>query len=273
MGAYKLLALDMDGTLLRSDKTISPSTVEALRRATEAGVICALATGRAISELADYERDLTGIVRCACLLSGGQVADLVTGESYAVRPIGAELVQRIAERGHAVDAMVQLFTDSCAVMARADVERMPELGQGIYQSLAYERGLLVDDIVAWAAEHGSEVLKANMHHVDEASLAGSWEVLRPLPLSLAGGESLTIEMTAEGVTKGTGLADLCAHLDIVPSEVVCVGDSENDLASLSMAGLSVAMGNACPSVLEATDETVADNDHDGIAELVERWLL
>lgn len=273
MGAYKLLAIDMDGTLLRSDKTISPSTVEALGRATEAGVACALATGRAISELADYERDLTGIVRFACLLSGAQVADLATGRSFSVRPLGAELVRKVCAHGHAVNAMVQLFTDSVAVMERRDVERMPELGQGIYQSLAYERGLLVDDIVAWADEHGHEVLKANVHHVDEATLASSWEAFGPLPITCAGGESLTIEMTAKGVTKGTGIAELCEHLGIAPSEVVCVGDSENDLAAISVAGLSVAMGNACPPMLEAADAVVADNDHDGIVELVERWLL
>jgi hydroxymethylpyrimidine pyrophosphatase-like HAD family hydrolase len=96
--------------------------------------------------------------------------------------------------------------------------------------------------------------------------------LESLPVQIAGGESASLEITPLGVTKAQGLEWLCRHLGIDLSETIVVGDGDNDLEVLGVAGLAVAMGNATSEVLATAHVTVSDNDHDGIVEVVERWL-
>ena len=272
MPAYMMLALDMDGTPLTSDKRISVRTADALRHAADAGVTVVFSTGRALSEVEDYRVELDGIVRYGVLLSGGVVRDYRAGETLSVELLPAEMVRIVVAQGLSEDAMVQLFTTECAVMTHRDVARMPQIGQGIFQDLALRRGHLVESIAEYVEEHVGDICKINLHHVDRTSLATTRAALAHLPLQLYAGESATVEVTPLGVTKARGLRLACEHLGIRTDEMVVVGDSENDLEALGLAGLAVAMGNASPEVRESADIVVADNDHDGIAEVVERWL-
>lgn len=273
MPAYKMIALDMDGTLLTSDKRISPRTAKALRRAAEAGYIVVLSTGRTASELIDYRAEMDGVVRYGSLLSGGVVRDMERGEAIYRQTIPVELVHRVVEQGLAENAMVQILTSEVAVMTRRDVARMPEIGQGVYQDMALRLGHLVDDISSYADAHADEACKINLHHVSQESLAATLHALEGLPLQLAKGEAVSVEVTPRGVTKALGLKWLCDHLGIGLEETIVVGDGDNDLEVLEVAGLAVAMGNAVPKAMELADAVVADNDHDGIAEVVERWLM
>ena len=273
MPAYKMLALDMDGTLLTSDKRISPRTAKAIRRAAEAGYVVVLSTGRTASELTDYRAEMDGVVRYGSLLSGGVVRDMETGETIYKQTIPVELVHRIVKQGLAEDAMVQILTSEVAVMTHRDVARMPEIGQGVYQDIALRLGCLVDDISSYVDAHAAEVCKFNLHHVSQESLEATLRALEGLPLQLAKGESITVEVTPRGVTKALGLTWLCDHLGIGLEETIVVGDGDNDLEVLGVAGLAVAMGNAVPKAMELADAVVADNDHDGIAEVVDRWLV
>ena len=273
MASYRLLALDMDGTLLTSDKRISPRTAEALRRAAEAGFVVALSTGRTASELTDYHRELDGVARYGSLLSGGVVRDMERGETIYRQTIPAELVRRVVDQGLAEGAMVQILTSEVAVMTHRDVARMPKIGQGVYQDMALRLGYLVDDISAYVDAHADEACKINLHHESQESLAATLRVLEGMPLQLTRGESVTVEVTPRGVTKAAGLSWLCDYLGMGLEETIVVGDGDNDLEVLGVAGLPIAMGNAVPEVLELADVVVADNDHDGIAEVVERWLV
>jgi len=81
-----------------------------------------------------------------------------------------------------------------------------------------------------------------------------------------------IEVSAPGVTKGTGLARLAGELGIAPADVLALGDMPNDLSMLHWAGHGVAMANAHPAVLEAADEITAGNSEDGLAIILERWF-
>jgi hypothetical protein len=81
-----------------------------------------------------------------------------------------------------------------------------------------------------------------------------------------------IELSAPGVTKGTGLARLAGELSVAPADVLAVGDMPNDLPMLRWAGHGVAMANAHPAVLEAADEITASNSEDGLALVLERWF-
>lgn len=94
-----------------------------------------------------------------------------------------------------------------------------------------------------------------------------------MPLELANSEETSLELSAIGTTKGTGLMKLCQHLKLDMSEVISVGDADNDLDVLSKAGLAVAMKNANDNVKKIADVIVADCDNDGVAEAIEKYLL
>jgi hydroxymethylpyrimidine pyrophosphatase-like HAD family hydrolase len=93
----------------------------------------------------------------------------------------------------------------------------------------------------------------------------------PLGVTYSTGYGL-IELSAPGITKGTGLARLAGELGIAPADVLAVGDMPNDLSMLRWAGHGVAMANAHPTVLEAADEITAGNSQDGLALILERWF-
>ena len=92
-------------------------------------------------------------------------------------------------------------------------------------------------------------------------------------MMLVNAESASLEISAAGVDKGKGLLKLCEYLGLSPEKTIAVGDADNDVAILKTAGLSVAMGNALPQIRELSDVSVADCNHDGCAEAIEKYLL
>ena len=94
-----------------------------------------------------------------------------------------------------------------------------------------------------------------------------------VPVEMARSEVSSLEFSPQGVTKATGLLALADLLGIDRAATIAVGDADNDLDMLRAAGLGVAMGNANERAREAADVTVADNDHDGCAEAIRRFLL
>ena len=270
---YRLLALDMDGTLLTSDKRISPGTLKALERCARAGVAVALCTGRGPAELDAYRESLDGVVRYGALISGGLAYDLSLDEPLAVDALDADLIAAILKWGEVEDAMPHMLTPYASVVRRRDVERMDSVGMGIYQGMFASCCDFEDDLLAYARKHEGEVVKVNLYHATPEARDRTRKHLEDLPLALANAESTSVESTALGVNKARGLEMLCRHLGCTLEECVAVGDAANDVEALEAAGLAVAMGNATPDVRALADVVVADNDHDGIAEVVDRILL
>lgn len=272
MLTYKLLALDMDGTLLNSNKHISPRTRLAIRDAATRGVGIALSTGRAINELTDYREDLAGCVRYASLLSGGQVYDLELEQTIFARAFDTATALAIAQHGIAVGAMVHVLTTKTTVASPRDIARMDKVGMGIYQSMFQKLCTQVEDVPAYIRSHPNEVCKINLYHTSQDARQETYDRLRRLDAQLTFAEQTSVEFTPTGVTKALGLQHLCDHLGCTLAECVAVGDAPNDLDALRAVGLAVAMGNATPDVMQVADCVVADNDHDGIAEVIDRYF-
>ena len=272
MGTYKLLALDMDGTMLSSSKHILPRTLQAIKAAAKGGAAIALCTGRAVNELAEFRPQLAGAVRYASLLSGGHVYDLSCNTTIAAEPLDANTVQAIIAQGRREDAMVHVLTTATTAAAKRDVARMGEVGMGIYQPMFRKLCTIVDDIGQFVDAPAGEICKINLYHTSGASRERSRERLGSLGAQLTYAEETSLEITPAGVTKAMGLERLCAHVGCSLAECVAVGDAPNDLDALRVAGLAVAMGNATPEVKRAADLVVADNDHDGVAEVIERFF-
>lgn len=263
LSLIQLVATDLDGTLLRDDKTISARTREALRRVQEAGMALVLVTGRPPRRLkiVAQELGLTGLAVCC---NGAIVYDL------------------------AADAIVQHDTLSSET-ARQLVAALREAVPGV--CFAVERGLVFGHEPTYTAmslvpDHdppfsgdahelcAEAVTKLIVRH-PEMPIEELWRISREIVGETAAtthSGAPFVEIAAAGITKASALAGLCDRLGITSSQVIAFGDMPNDLPMLAWAGRSVAVANAHPDVLAAVDEVTASNEDDGVAVVLERLL-
>ncbi|MCQ4088552.1 Cof-type HAD-IIB family hydrolase [Saccharibacillus sp. JS10] len=241
---YKLLALDMDGTLLNDDHQVSEETAKWIRRAIKEGFHVCLSTGRAAIHALPYAVEL------------GLETPMVTVNGSEVWKAPRELHFR----------------------ALMDVELIRKM-----HALAEEYGV-------WFWAYTTERLY-NRDHWAEKLEDHEWlkfgyntkdpDILHQLLMRLQdmGGLQITnsstenLEINPEGISKASGIQQVCELLDIKMEQVIAVGDSLNDIAVIQAAGLGVAMGNAQDVIKEAANITVAGNNEDGIVQVIREYML
>lgn len=260
---FCLIATDLDGTLLRDDKTISARTIAALRRVQEAGMTLVLVTGRPPRRLKSIAQEL-GVTGLAICCNGAMLYDLAT------------------------DAIVQHTTLSSDV-ARQLVVALRGAAPGV--CFAIERGLIFghEPAYAYSGQIAEEEppLSADAHALCAEAVTKLIVRHPDLPLDdllrisrgIAGEMAAVtysgapfVEIAAAGITKASALMGLCAQLGITSSQVIAFGDMPNDLPMLQWAGHGVAVATAHPDVLAMVDEVTATNEDDGVAVVLERLL-
>lgn len=273
MSRYQLIALDMDGTLLNSEKKISPKTLQALEKAAEAGKDLVLSTGRCRPELKDYIHQIPGLKYLDCT-SGALIYDVKEGREIFRHAIEPSVVRRLLELAKMENAMMHLL-DRESFVQTDQWTHMEDYGMGAYKPMYARIVTSREDLYQSYCEHPFPVEKINLYHTDMASRERTRKrVLEErLPLEMVYAESSSLEFNAKGVDKGSGLEALCSFLKLPLEKTIAVGDADNDLAILRRAGLAVAMGNANDNVKKTAGVVVADCDHDGCAEAIEKYLL
>ena len=271
MKAYRLIALDIDGTLLNSKKQVAPDTLEAVRRAAAAGITVVFCTGRAVSELEEFY-GLLPEIRYAVFASGSGLYDIQKREAFSLRGIPRTQAEEIMALAGTKDLMPQIVLADRDVIQSSHMDALDHYHMGIYRPL-YQRAMtLTPDIFAFFRACRDEILKINMYHADRLERIRTRAQLEHLQMEKVYSEVSSLECSALGVNKGTGLLRLCDALGIERAASAAVGDAENDIPMLQMAGLGVAMGNGTDAVKNAADRVVADMDHGGCAEAIEMIL-
>lgn len=273
MSQYKLIAFDMDGTLLNSEKKITPKTIEAIQKASDADKIVILNTGRCPAELNEYF-ELLPMVRYVNCVSGALVYDHLENKSIYKNPLTIEEVKTLIEIGKKNDEMVHLLSVP-SIVEKDKVPHMKDFYMGVYQPMYEAVTTQVDNIYDYFMENPFPVEKVNIYHKSEDEALKTKEAIEKagLDIEVKRAEKTALEMNSKGVNKATGLKELCKHLGISIDETIVVGDADNDKDALEVAGLSVAMGNALQDVKDICDVIVSDNDHDGCAETIMKYLL
>ena len=270
-GTYRLMAIDMDGTLLNSEKKILKETIADLRTAADAGKYLVFSTGRGLAELRDYLEELPFIQYGICI-SGAFVYDFEKQQVIHSQTLSKDLVDTIMQRGRPEEPMVHFLTDDKAYMQQSHIDHIEDYHMEVYLDL-YERVTeKCKDIYALYSTL-DRFEKINFYHRSVASRNRTKERLSDLPVSLTYAEETSLEIVAKGVSKAYGLQKLCAFLDIDPSEAIAIGDAWNDSEILQAAGLPVAMGNAAPEIKKLCPVVVADNNHNGVGEAVRKYLM
>lgn len=268
----RLIATDLDGTLLRDDKSVSPRTVAALAAAEEAGIEVFFVTGRPARWMDVVSEHVHGHGLAICG-NGAAVVDLHGGP-------GTHRFVKVRElaRENALDA-VRLLREAAPGTVYA-VEQTygfnqepeyPKLHMEIPDTLAPAEKLLAPGGVA----DDEPVLKILAYHptIDpddflttaRIAVGDRATITRSSPSAL-------LEISGPGVSKASTLALCCAERGISHEEVVAFGDMPNDVEMLTWAGQSYAMGNAHPDVLAAASGRTVANNEDGVAVVIERLL-
>ncbi len=269
---YRMIALDMDGTLLNSKKEVSPGTMDMIREAENSGKHVVLCTGRAVSELQPYDHILSEI-RFGILLSGALLYDFREKKILDRSVFPEEETVRIHGAAAGRDVFLQLMSEGQAYIPKSKADRMADYNMGIYQGLYSETACPVEDILSMLSDRACGFEKINIMHSSPADRDETLRLLGGLHAEMALSEISNLELTPPGTDKGAGLSRLASQLQIPLAEVIAVGDADNDIPMLTAAGLSVAMGNAGEGIQDLCKVTVADNDHDGCAEAIREYLL
>lgn len=269
---YQLIAIDMDGTLLNSHKRISEETINSLHRAKENGKICVIATGRSISELLPYEKELSDFKFGICE-SGALIYDFDKKKVLNKIVIPHEVSLQILDCVSNEDVMIQTMSDGIARVNAWQIPIMEKYNMGIYQSLYEETATKVDNISEYIRNSKTGFEKINMYFCNSESRQRVYQQISRLPIDFAFAEKSNLELSPLNVNKGNALDYICAHLNISISETIAIGDAPNDIPILKKAGLSIAMGNSSNDIKSFCTITVSDNDHDGCAEAINNYLL
>ncbi|WP_020579847.1 Cof-type HAD-IIB family hydrolase [Actinopolymorpha alba] len=256
----KLVVSDLDGTLLRSDGTVSDRTRSALEQVEEAGGTVVFATGRPPRWMRPVA-DATGHRGVAVCSNGALVYDLREErvvERYLLAPeIGLAVVDAIRGSIPGVAFGVE-FGHSFG----------HESTYRVIDDVAGE--VYVGELADLLAQPAVKLLVKHEGHNPDVLLAKAREVAGHLAeFTHSSPRTALLEVSAQGVSKATTLAALCAERGIAPSEVVAFGDMPNDLAMLAWAGTAYAVSSGHPEVLAAVDRRCPSNDEDGVAHILE----
>ncbi len=266
----KLIALDMDGTLLLPDHTISPAVKAAIAEARARGIKVVLTTGRPYAGVhrylqmldMDQEGDFCITYNGALVQKAGDGSTVAqTTLSYDDYRYLEQMSREVGSHFHALDRHtlytanrdISYYTVHESYVATiplvfCEAEKMPE-------DIALLKVMLIDE---------PEILDAAIARIPQ-EVKARYTLLKSAPYFL--------EILDKRVDKGTGVRSLAQSLGILPEEVMAVGDQENDIAMITYAGIGVAMGNAIDPVKEVADYITRTNLEDGVAHAIERFAL
>lgn len=267
---YQMIAFDMDGTLLQTDHTIDPRSLEAIAQASQAGKTVVLSTGRALSELAAFLPDLPS-VRYGVLASGGLVVDFHEGAVLDKKALPAPVVDQVRQVLQTEDLFCLVMRDGQGFVQSDQFERIGDYHMADFAQLYTDTAQFVDSLDS-LLEQG-EFEKINLYFKTEELREHYIQIFEAYGISLARAEGAGLEMSAQGADKGQGLAQLCQHLGLDLSRVIAVGDSDNDAPAFRRVGLGLAMGNANDLIKSLAGAILADNDSGGCAQAVRDYLL
>ncbi|MCG0754743.1 hydrolase [Lactiplantibacillus plantarum] len=266
MENIKMIAIDIDGTLVNSKKQVTLRVKQAIKMAKEKKIKVVICTGRPLTGvkalLQELELDAQDDQYVVCF---GGAATYTTSGELIERPISYEdyidleaLARKLRLHFHAVSE-----------------DRLYTADRNIGDYTLYEANLVSMGISYRTPEEMRNIKLIKSMYVDEPEVLDAaikqQKLFEPLKKQVTFTKSTPFyyEANTNGVSKGNALQVLCEKLSLTAANVMAIGDEANDLSMIKFAGHGVAMGNAIPEVKQVADEITVDNEHDGVAKAIE----
>jgi Cof subfamily protein (haloacid dehalogenase superfamily) len=262
---YKLIAIDIDDTLINDDKEVTPATQKALEQAVAAGVVVTLATGRAYASAQAIARQ-TGLNVPIITYQGALVKNLLDEEVLYERYVPQDAVRKLFEYCVEHNLHLQTYIDD-KLYAREENQKLID-----YSTLNSTRYYVEPDWEKLVAQKTPKMLIID----DPDFLDELAPILRELlgdAVHITKSKPYFLEIMHHEGTKGLALEFLAGHFGCDLSETIAVGDSWNDHEMLEAAGLGVAMENAIPALKEIANFITLSNNEDGVKHVIEKFIL
>lgn len=270
---YRLIALDLDGTLLNSEKQLTVENARALADASARGIWVVPTTGRFFDGMPQAIRELP-YLRYAITINGAQVLDIATGRSIYRAELPLMQAIEILKFLDTLPVIYDCYMDNWGWITRRMQEVAPEFAADKHSlRMIQELRTPVDDLKQYLLHCGKDVQKIQFFiREPEERWAIAQHIRERFPgTAVAASLANNLEINTEKANKGEAVAALAAYLGLDMEQTVAFGDGGNDLSMIQACGLGVAMGNSCREVLEAADCITASCDEDGVA--LALWTL
>lgn len=262
---YKMLALDLDNTLLSKDLTMTPAAQAALRQLIDRGIYVTLATGRMYPSAA-YYANLAGITCPLACYNGGLIRSAQPGGYQLLRPLSVQKARQIAAFCRQHHYYVQLYNNDQILVEKRTQET--EIDPDLLHNSCREIGDLTQ------AEYGPTPKMIVVAPPERtAGIRQQLEQQFGDSVTLAASKDYLVEIMDKGVSKASALALICRQLGVERQQVVCCGDNSNDAAMIEWAGLGVAVGNAAPAIKQLADYVAQNTYGDAVAEVISKFFV
>lgn len=266
----KLIAIDLDGTLLNNKKEVSSANKAALQAAKAHGVKVVICTGRPLRAIRPYlkELNLEEPGDYSITFNGGLVQNNDTGVVMEKAVLSFDQVKELLQLGRDLSLPIDVLSEEIVWIVPTDPEH-PSIYSQLNPLLDYRdtteaaldpEALYNKIVVAYEQEY----LDQQITKIPQA-IRERYEVIKT--------RDVLLEFMPKGITKAYGIELLIQDLGILPEEVMAIGDEENDLPMIEFAGMGVAMENAVAQVKEVADVITDSNEADGVAKVIEKYVL
>ena len=268
--SIRLIATDLDGTLLGADKEISPRNARALQACMARGVHVMLASGRSLNAVARIA-EISGLTGALILSSNGaRLDETARGPLLLENGIAPSVAREAAVRLISAGIYVECYSDDVIYMAN----RAPVKHHNHQPGLAADGAtLFIEDAARFLDEGTAHARKLIVFSDDPEQLEKSRMLLHGLPLDCSSSDTDNLEILAAGAGKGRALQWYAERMNIARDEIMAFGDQTNDLSLLEEAGWPVAMDNAVDAVKARARLIAPHHDQSGVAAIVEKYVL
>lgn len=270
----KLIALDLDGTLLDEKKHLSKKNRDVLVRCIEKGIFVVPTTGRTVIGIPEEVLSISG-VRYAITVNGAMIEDLHEKRVLHEELMSADMTMQVLEIAKKYPVMYDVYMKGRGKSEQRFLDHMdqyhikPEI-----QDLVRRTRDVVDDIYQYVAQGTEKVDKVNMFFGDMKIKEMVREELKNIQgIIVTSSMNNNLEINAANATKGNGILELAKCLGISPKQTMAFGDGENDISMIQMAHFGVAMGNASSFLQSQADYVTLTNEQDGVAAAIEKFVL
>lgn len=274
MRTIKMIGLDLDGTLLTSEKILTDYTKKVLHQAIEDGIIVLAATGRPYTGIPKELREFPGI-RYALTSNGARVIDTWENKVLIENLFPIDSAKKALEIFDKYDTLQEVYFDGqgYAEEEKLNIAEKYHKNPAMWKYIRTTRKSVasLQDIIA---KENKAMDKVQAVFADQREKELAWDELSKIKeFEIVSSLGYNIEINTAGVNKGTGLVELGKLLGIQREEIMACGDGDNDEAMLREVGFGVAMANATDFVKAAADYITDTNDEEGAAKAIERFAL
>lgn len=270
----KLIVSDVDGTLLTSDRQLTKESIAAIKRAKDQDIMFTISTGRVVSML-DYFINTLDITSPIIAYNGAVAWDPVTKEIIYDIPMDKDELYELLDlcKFYNLDYGVMTMGVNYFSPNSIRIERYQN-----YNEFVKRKGMSIMEVGIFDENHscidGVKVYKLLITEKDSKKIniiADHTHSMKKTGYTFS--DTSLLDISEKSVDKGLGVKKLAEYYGLKPEEVCALGDYDNDISMLSYAGFSVAMGNAQPNVKDHAFYVTASNDDNGLAQVIEKYIL